>query len=102
MQKSTPSSKRKEGRIEWYILFFYGGGRIKETKHSISPSGIAIIQKSTWKGNDEYVYTNESFINILHDDAPNEKIDPNPNTSTDNNSNEKDQGVLDSLIQKLF
>jgi penicillin-binding protein 1A len=69
------------------------------------PDGIAVIQHSTWKGNDEYVYANESFINNLSDNAPNETIDNNldKNDNNDNtNDDNKNSGLLDSLIKKLF
>jgi penicillin-binding protein 1A len=65
------------------------------------PDGIAVIQKSTWKGNDEYIYSNESLITNLMDDAPNETVDDNPDSS-EYRQNNKSGNIFDNLIQKLF
>ena len=66
------------------------------------PDGIGVIPKSTWKGNDEYIYANESFITNLIDDAPNETVDNNPDSNSEYREDDKTNNVFDNLIKKLF
>lgn len=66
------------------------------------PDGIAVLQKSTWKGNDEYIYANESFITNLSDDAPNETVDNNPDSNSEYREDNKSNNIFDNLIKKLF
>lgn len=74
------------------------------------PSGIAILEKATWKGNDEYVYANESYLTSLGDNADNEESatgnesddligDTDDYSKTDTN---KHSSTMESLIKGLL
>lgn len=80
------------------------------------PSGIAVLEHSSWKGNNEYIYANESHIEQLSDDAINEESaatanliesDSHDNIGTDSNDDNQTEsithsGAIESLIKGLI
>lgn len=76
------------------------------------PSGITVLQNATWRGNDEYVYSNESAIPKLEDNSDNEEsatgdepensdVGQNNENGTDSSQN-NESSALDALIKRLF
>jgi penicillin-binding protein 1A len=78
------------------------------------PSGIAVLQNVTWKGNDEYLYMNASYIPQLPDNQANEEsatdadltntdaTDQSGNNETQNTESKTNDSALDNLIKNLF
>ncbi|MFN8770026.1 MAG: penicillin-binding protein 1A [Neisseriaceae bacterium] len=74
------------------------------------PPGIAVLKNVSWKGNDDYVYVNESYLTNLGDNADNEESatgnekDDLTDDLNDNNqeSNAHNGDAMESLIKGLF
>lgn len=56
-----------------------------QTSHSM-PAGITVIPHSTWKNNDDYIYTNSSPLANLDNNADESATTPTSNESSTNNN----------------